>query len=928
MTFTQDLFSSRRNTDDGNIRIGQRDRIWYDSNTNTLRIGDGVTPGGVVISGGGALAQIQSDWTQTDTSRVDYIKNKPDVGAIQTIIADTGEPMGFVNRPDSVISFDNGSRSFSISPLSTSYTIYTRGVKRTITDTRSVSIPNTTGLYYIYFDTNGVLQYRTTFYDWPNDCMVAYIYYNAATGTAPFVADERHGIVLDWQTHEYLHRTRGASFANGFELSGYVLLGDGSSDAHLQLTLASGTFFDEDLQVDIVATQTPTANTWEQDLLNPARIPMFYHSGTGWVRDNPTDFPVKQGTVRPQYNLYSAGTWSTQDIDNNKFGVTFIVATNNINYPVIGIIGQNQRDNQTAAESEQFSSLDLTGFPVVELRVLYRLVYDCKTNYSNSPKARFTSIFDLRRESLGGTTISVGSAVDLTNVTSSVVPIADITYDLGTVTNRWRDLYLSGNSLHLGNAVITATGNAIILPAGTVINGESFGATGATGPAGAIGLTGATGIQGNVGPTGATGIQGNIGLTGATGIQGNIGPTGATGIQGNIGLTGATGIQGATGITGATGATGGSAMTWQVVQTNNFTAVAGRAYPVNTTSNGITVTLPSSATIGNEIILTDYAGTWATNNVAINPNGLKLLGLTINQTLATNNSSINLVYADSTQGWIVHSGMTGSAFVPPGPPTTVEYLVVGGGGGGGTGHEGGGGGGAGGYRTSASFSISTGIAYTVTVGAGAAINASGSNSVFHTITSAGGGKGALCDVSTPASIIGGSGGSGGGGGWLSGSGGSGAGGAGNTPATTPSQGNNGGSGNHVSGVYLASGGGGGAGAVGGSVSSGAGGAGGAGLSSSITGASIFYAGGGGGGSGVGPGGTGGGGSGRSPGVNNTGGGGGGAASGGSGVVIIAYSAAKTSLVSIGAGLVYTIDTTTRAGFKVYKFTGGTGTITW
>jgi hypothetical protein len=33
-------------------------------------------------------------------------------------------------------------------------------------------------------------------------------------------------------------------------------------------------------------------------------------------------------------------------------------------------------------------------------------------------------------------------------------------------------------------------------------------------------------------------------------------------------------------------------------------------------------------------------------------------------------------------------------------------------------------------------------------------------------------------------------------------------------------------------------------------------------------------------------------------------------------------------VSIGAGLVYTIDTTTRAGFKVYKFTGGTGTITW
>ena len=599
MTFTQDFFTSRRNRPDGNTRIGETDRLWYDKNTNTIRIGDGSTPGGIIVSGGGELTQIQSDWAQTDTTSVDFIKNKPDVSAIQTIITDTGEPMGFVNRPDSVISFDNSSRSFVIAPAVTSYTVYTRGVKRTIAETRSVSIPNTTGLYYIYFDTNGVLQYRTTFYDWSNDCMVAYVYYNAATGTAPFVADERHGIVLDWQTHEYLHRTRGASFANGFDLSGYVLLGDGSSDSHLQLTLASGTFFDEDLQVDIVATNTPVANTWDQDLLNPARIPMFYHSGTGWVRDNPTDFPVKQGAVRPQYNLYNAGTWSTQDIDNNKFGVTFIVATNSINYPVIGIMGQNQRDNQTGAESEQFSSLDLTGFPVVEMRVLYRLVYDCKTNYTNTPRARFTSIFDLRRETLGGGGIVSSTTVDLTNVTTSIIPVTDITYDLGTATNRWRDLYLSGNTIRLGNLAISAGAEGVELPTGSRIGGINpgtivikgardnenllpaidrivgdgyivagnlyvwsgsdwvdvgpiVGPTGDTGLTGSTGLTGATGIQGSTGPQG---IQGNIGATGITGIQGNIGLTGATGATGS-GATGATGITGPTGIQGATGATG------------------------------------------------------------------------------------------------------------------------------------------------------------------------------------------------------------------------------------------------------------------------------------------------------------------------------------------------------------------------------------
>lgn len=50
MAFTQDLFSSRRNFTDGNTRIGQTDRIWYDSYTNTLRIGDG-NPGGKIIAG-------------------------------------------------------------------------------------------------------------------------------------------------------------------------------------------------------------------------------------------------------------------------------------------------------------------------------------------------------------------------------------------------------------------------------------------------------------------------------------------------------------------------------------------------------------------------------------------------------------------------------------------------------------------------------------------------------------------------------------------------------------------------------------------------------------------------------------------------------------------------------------------------------------
>lgn len=50
--FTQDFYTSRRNYNDGSTRIGQLDRLWYDSDTNSIRIGDGVTPGGRIVGGG------------------------------------------------------------------------------------------------------------------------------------------------------------------------------------------------------------------------------------------------------------------------------------------------------------------------------------------------------------------------------------------------------------------------------------------------------------------------------------------------------------------------------------------------------------------------------------------------------------------------------------------------------------------------------------------------------------------------------------------------------------------------------------------------------------------------------------------------------------------------------------------------------------
>lgn len=321
----------------------------------------------------------------------------PDVTHYDDVLAVTGEPMGHEDKTQSAISFDAATRIFTIAPVGSYFEVWVKGTKHTFTTAQTVTLPNATGEYYIYFDENG-LGAQTSYFVWDQQAPTALIYYNSNTGLAPYFADERHGTTLDWQTHEYLHRTRGAVIANGFTIGNYTVGGS------VQLDIGNGTFFDEDLQIDVTHSNTPTANTWQQDLQGPAQIPMFYLSGTGWVRDNPTGYLNKQGTNRPRYNLLSGGTWSTADIDNNRYGATFIVATNNLTYPIIGIISQSAHDNKGAAEALEFSDLVLTGFPVAEFRLLYKVVFQ-----ANATNGTLSSVWDLRQLSATTPSAAIGS---------------------------------------------------------------------------------------------------------------------------------------------------------------------------------------------------------------------------------------------------------------------------------------------------------------------------------------------------------------------------------------------------------------------------------------------------------------------------------------------------------------------------------------
>ena len=378
---------------------------------------------------------------------------------------------------------------------------------------------------------------------------------------------------------------------------------------------------------------------------------------------------------------------------------------------------------------------------------------------------------------------------------------------------------------------------------------------------------------------------------------------------------------------------------WQSVQTTGFTAVAARAYPCNTTSSAFTVTLPASPSVGDQVLLLDYAGTFDTNNLTINPNSNKLEGGTGNQLLTGDREGVTLTYIDSTQGWLATSGIQeGTDGLEPNA-YSIDFLVVAGGGGAGFNRSSGGG--AGGYRTSTQ-TVTVGTAITVTVGdGGAGLTASGrgnsgsdssiSGSGLTTITSTGGGGAGKLNSAASPEDDGKDGGSGGGAGNIDGGATTGTVGSGNTPSTSPSQGNNGGLASSDNVSYSSGGGGGGASAVGANATSGGGGNGGNGTASSITGSSVTRAGGGGGGAnvnvGAGNGGTGGGGNGSNSaqgtsGTANTGGGAGGgnsssgtSAAGGKGVVILSVPTSRYSSTTTGSPTVTTSGSNTIMQFN-------------
>ena len=298
----------------------------------------------------------------------------------------TNEPTGFPNRTDSTISFNDLTREFTIAPVSASFDFYLKGQKFTKTTAQVITLPNSPGDHYIYFDATGSLTSTQTFSSdiITLNAIVSIVYWNTDTNTHTYFGEERHGLTMDGVTHAYLHTVFGARYLSGLALQNFTI-GSGGSNADAQFTSDQGSIRDEDI-LHVIPAQT--------------QIPILYRQGQLWRKKAADAYPVIYSSTDPgsiftgangrlPYNQYTGGAWQLTQIGNSEYVLVHFFGTNDKDNPVVGIQGINVYNSAASARigaNVEISSL--SGMPFAEFVPVGSVIFESANSFGNAIKAR------------------------------------------------------------------------------------------------------------------------------------------------------------------------------------------------------------------------------------------------------------------------------------------------------------------------------------------------------------------------------------------------------------------------------------------------------------------------------------------------------------------------------------------------------------
>ena len=170
------------------------------------------------------------------------------------------------------------------------------------------------------------------------------------------------------------------------------------------------------------------------------------------LESNKNKDPIKiEDDFNPEWLEYDSSQESTKDIANsisknyNKASSTLLEEKDSVD------IRLSTLERQITKVFAQFTGGAPDGSSVEQLIQLA----DVQVSYpvSDGQVLAYDANAGKWKANFGGS----GGSINLTSVSQNIVPSTNETYDLGSSTNKWRDLYLSGSTLRLGDVEFKST---------------------------------------------------------------------------------------------------------------------------------------------------------------------------------------------------------------------------------------------------------------------------------------------------------------------------------------------------------------------------------------------------------------------------------------------------------------------------------------
>lgn len=385
----------------------------------------------------------------------------------------TGFPTDASGNYLCTLTYNETTRTVTITPTGSTFDVYIGGTKYTFTGAQSIQHGTQQGGHFIYFDATGTLVTGQVPWDILLHAPVCYVFRDAVTNIN-IAWEERHHAGRDLFWHRNQHFNEGSKIRSGFTASGYTL-NSSTSDTDISFAIDTGIVEDEDIAV---ATEV---------LPDGGPYTLLRRTGaTGdWVIDRSPVVPLLLSGLDVAYNNFSGGVWTLTAPGQNQYVNYYVFAataipstavTPSTKNQILIVPGQAVHASLANANAEAVSSIAWGNIPFQEVAPLYKVTFIRNTGYGTTGRCRIAAlsrIIGTYAQVTAATPPNHSSLSGLTNddhpqyplISSSVLPPSSIPDRVGALYIDTSEpcLYVSKGNASASDWFISPTAKVTVL---------------------------------------------------------------------------------------------------------------------------------------------------------------------------------------------------------------------------------------------------------------------------------------------------------------------------------------------------------------------------------------------------------------------------------------------------------------------------------